>query len=189
MKVVLLQSSVRDGRLGPSIVDLIKPFLEKKKWDLTIVDPKQYKLPLLFQRYFEMKEPTKEFQYLHTLFSKADGFILITAEYNHSIPPALKNLLDHFFKEYAFKASGIISYSDGAYGGVRAAEHLRLVCTNLNMPPITAQPAITFAGQKKSPVQRKQFASVMKSFTNQFEWYMEALRVQRKKGLPGEDNK
>jgi len=110
---------------------------------------------------------------------------LVTAEYNHSIPPALKNMLDHFTSEFAYKASGIISYSDGAYGGVRAAEHLRLVCTNLKMPPITAQPAIPFADKKRSPSKEKELAKFLKKFMIEFEWYMEALKKQRAKGLPG----
>ncbi|MEO8085918.1 MAG: NAD(P)H-dependent oxidoreductase [Bacteroidota bacterium] len=185
MNVVLIQSSVRDGRLGPSIVSRVKPFLERKKWKLHFIDPMDFNLPLLFQRYYEMKSPSDEFQLLHSLLVKADGFILVTAEYNHSIPPALKNFLDHFLKEYAFKACGIVSYSDGAYGGVRAAEHLRLVCTNLKMPPITEQPAISFAGKRQTPDQEKAFKKVMKKFLDQFEWYMEAFRARRKKGLPG----
>lgn len=184
MNVVVIHSSVRAERLGPSIVETVKPYL-KKEWKIIIIDPKKYPLPLLYQRYYETEKPLPDFEFLHQTFSNADGFILITAEYNHSIPPALKNMLDHFTVEFAYKASGIISYSDGAYGGVRAAEHLRLVCTNLKMPPITAQPAITFADRKRSPSQDKELGKVLKFFMNQFEWYMEALKNQREKGLPG----
>ena len=39
----------------------------------------------------------------------SDGFLLVTGEYNHSIPPALKNMLDHFQREYYFKPSAIAS--------------------------------------------------------------------------------
>lgn len=43
---------------------------------------------------------------------KADAFLIITPEYNHSVPPALTNLLDHFSPaQYHFKPSGIVSYS------------------------------------------------------------------------------
>jgi len=188
MNVVLIHSSVREGRLGPSIVEFVKPFI-KKTWNLQIIDPKTHPLPLLYQRYYETENPLPDLEFLHQLYSKADGFILVTAEYNHSIPPALKNMLDHFTVEFAYKASGIISYSDGAYGGVRAAEHLRLVCTNLKMPPITAQPAITFAGKNKSPSQKKELDKVLKIFIDQLEWYMEALKNQRAKGLPGTTRK
>ena len=46
-------------------------------------------------------------------------------EYNHTIPPALANLLDHFLEEYFYKPSAIVCYSVGAFGGVRAAIALR----------------------------------------------------------------
>lgn len=55
---------------------------------------------------------------LHQILESADGFIIVTGEYNHSIPPALKNLSDHFQTEYYFKPSGIVSYSAGAFDEV-----------------------------------------------------------------------
>jgi NAD(P)H-dependent FMN reductase len=184
MNVVLIHSSVRANQLGPSIVEIVKPFL-RKSWNVQIIDPKTHPLPLLYERYYETVNPLPDLEFLHKVYNNADGFILVTAEYNHSIPPALKNMLDHFTVEFAYKACGIISYSDGAYGGVRAAEHLRLVCTNLKMPPVTAQPAITFAGKKRSAAKEKELKKVMRLFINQFEWYLEALKRQRTKGLPG----
>jgi len=33
------------------------------------------------------------------IFDAADGFVIVSAEYNHSIPAALKNLLDHYQSE------------------------------------------------------------------------------------------
>ena len=183
MNVVLLLGSVRKNRIGPSVLEKVKPFLPSI-WNLTIIDPVDHPLPLLYERYYETENPSADLKFLHDLFTDADGFILLTAEYNHSIPPALKNMLDHFTTEYAYKVSGIISYSDGQYGGVRAAEHLRLVCTNLRMPPITAQPAISFAIKELSPKQEEAVSKALKNFVIQFEWYLEALKNQRQKGLP-----
>jgi len=60
------------------------------------------------------------------LYRGADGFVGVSGEYNHGIPPALKNLLDHFLEEYFFRPSGIACYSAGAFGGVRAAMQLRM---------------------------------------------------------------
>ncbi len=51
----------------------------------------------------------------------ADAFIIVSGEYNHSIPPALSNLLDHFLEEYFWRPSAIVCYSAGGFGGVRAA--------------------------------------------------------------------
>lgn len=52
----------------------------------------------------------------------ADCFIFVTPEYNHFPGMALINTLNHFsLKTWGFKPSGIVSYSIGAGGGVRAA--------------------------------------------------------------------
>ena len=47
----------------------------------------------------------------------ADAVVVVSAEYNHSIPPALSNLMDHFpLASYAFKPSAIVCYSVGQIG-------------------------------------------------------------------------
>src|SRR3974390_2830309 len=73
---------------------------------------------------------------LAALYRSADGFIVVSGEYNHSIPPALSNLLDHFLEEYFFRPSAIACYSNGAFGGVRAAMQLRAMLAELGMPSI-----------------------------------------------------
>src|SRR5690349_22660864 len=76
------------------------------------------------------------------LYKQADGFIIISGEYNHSIPPALKNLLDYFLEEYFWRPSGIVCYSAGQFGGVRAAMQLRMTLGELGMPSIPTLLAI-----------------------------------------------
>ena len=66
----------------------------------------------------------------------ADAFIIVSGEYNHSIPPALSNLLDHFLEEYFWRPSAIVCYSAGAFGGVRAAMQLRAMLSELGTPSI-----------------------------------------------------
>ncbi len=42
----------------------------------------------------------------------ADGFIVVSAEYNSGIPPPLSNMLDHFPPDsFRHRPCGIISYS------------------------------------------------------------------------------
>ena len=73
---------------------------------------------------------------LATLYRSADAFVVVSGEYNHSIPPALSNLLDHFLEEYFWRPSAIVCYSAGAFGGVRAAMQLRAMLCELGMPSI-----------------------------------------------------
>jgi NAD(P)H-dependent FMN reductase len=47
---------------------------------------------------------------------EADAYVIVSAEYNHNVPPALTNLLDAFpGSAYAYKPSGLVCYSMGLY--------------------------------------------------------------------------
>jgi NAD(P)H-dependent FMN reductase len=65
------------------------------------------------------------------LFDSADGFLLITSEYNHGYPAALKNTLDHFSAEFHRKPVSFVGY--GNVGGARAIEQLRQVANELEL--------------------------------------------------------
>lgn len=182
MKITLLISSVRDGRLADTVLEKVIRLIGDN-FEVTIVDPKEYVLPLLNQRYYEMKNPTETFQKLHSIFSDSDGFIIVTAEYNHGIPPPLKNMLDHFGVEFNKKACGIVSYSNGAIGGARSCEQLRLVCSTLGMPPIPTSPAWGLANLAGTPAGKSfedNFERTFNRFLPEFLWYTEAYMNQKK---------
>jgi NAD(P)H-dependent FMN reductase len=65
---------------------------------------------------------------------EADGYIFVTAEYNHGYPALLKNALDHAFPEFNRKPAAFVGY--GNVGGARAIEQLRLVTVELEMAPL-----------------------------------------------------
>lgn len=69
-----------------------------------------------------------------------DGYVFVTPEYNHSIPGALKDALDYLYAEWNDKAAGFVSY--GVLGGVRAVEHLRLICAELKIAGVRTQVAL-----------------------------------------------
>src|SRR5438552_2450714 len=51
--------------------------------------------------------------------ARADGYLVVTPEYNHGYPAAVKNPLDHLFSEWSHKPIWFVSYG-AAGGGVRA---------------------------------------------------------------------
>ena len=61
----------------------------------------------------------------------------MTAEYNHSVPGALKNAIDYLNHEWRDKAVGFVSYGSG--GGIRAVEHLRGIAGELHMADVREQ--------------------------------------------------
>lgn len=62
--------------------------------------------------------------------------MIVSGEGNHTVSPALANLLDHFLEEYFYKPSAIVCYSAGSFGGVRAAVALRAMLAELGMSSI-----------------------------------------------------
>ena len=65
------------------------------------------------------------------LIARADGFVVVTPEYNHSYPASLKRLIDWHFSEWQFKAATVVTY--GVQGGLLAGEHLRAVLAELSV--------------------------------------------------------
>src|SRR4029077_16000856 len=117
----------------------------------------------------------------------ADGFVIVTGEYNHSVPPALTNLLDHFLEEYFFRPSAIVCYSSGQFGGVRAAVHLRALVCELGMPSISSLfpvPRIAAAFDVDGTPSDAATATRFERFAKELEFWAEALHEQRKKGTP-----
>jgi NAD(P)H-dependent FMN reductase len=189
LKCVVLVGSVRSDRQGIKAARYVDKSLRARGHDVTLVDPVTLKLPLLDRMYkeYEKGKAPAVLEDLAQLYRSADVFIVVSGEYNHSIPPALSNLLDHFLEEYFFRPSAIVCYSSGAFGGVRAAMQLRAMLCELGMPSISSlfpipkiQAAFDDGGTPADPGIDRRFAR----FAAEVEWYAEALREARKKGVP-----
>lgn len=189
LKTVVILGSVRSGRQGIKAARFIVDALEKRGHKVILVDPIEYKLPLLYKMYksYEKGEAPEALEKLAKIFREADAFVIVTAEYNHSPPPALVNLLDHFLEEYFFRPSAIVSYSMGGFGGVRAASHLRDMLGEMGMsaiPSSFAIPKIQDALDEGGKPLDEKMNERVKKFLDELEWYANALKEARKKGVP-----
>jgi NAD(P)H-dependent FMN reductase len=188
MDFAVIYGSVRTERQGIRVARFILSELQGRGHDATLVDPLIHKLPLLDRMYKEYKgnapAPLEE---LAMLYRKVDGFVVVSGEYNHGIPPALKNLLDHFLEEYFWRPSAIACYSAGIFGGVRAAMQLRVTLAELGMPSIPSILPFGRVGGTFSEDGIPQDEAVVprtKRFLDEFEWYARALAAERAKGAP-----
>lgn len=189
LHVAIIYGSVREARAGIRVVRFLGAALRRRGHTVEIVDAAERRLPLLDRMYKEFppgKAP-QVMQDLAELYRKADAFAVVSGEYNHGIPPALKNLLDHFLEEYFFRPSAIVCYSAGQFGGVRAAMQLRMTLAELGMPSIPSllpiprvQDAFTPAGDPTDPRLEKR----SEKFFQELEWYGHALRQARRAGVP-----
>jgi NAD(P)H-dependent FMN reductase len=187
--VPVILGSVRIERQGIKAARFIIRHLEARGHEAVLVDPLEKPLPLLDRMYKEHAAGTAPpvLEELAALYRRADGFMIVTAEYNQSVPPALKNLLDHFLEEYFWRPSSILSYSAGRFGGVRAAVTLRSVLAELGMPSlptILAIPSIGKALADDGTASEPWIDKAVVRFLDEFDWYAQALAAKRKGGVP-----
>ncbi|HVC17249.1 MAG TPA: NAD(P)H-dependent oxidoreductase, partial [Rhodanobacter sp.] len=115
LSFAVLLGSVRRDRMGIRAAKLVMDALKARGHEAVLVDPMVLQLPLLDRMYKEYAAGTAPaaLETLATLYRRVDGFLIVSGEYNHGIPPAMKNLLDHFLEEYFWRPSGIVCYSAG----------------------------------------------------------------------------
>lgn len=189
LSIAVLLGSVRSDRMGPRAARLVVRELERRGHVAHLVDPLELQLPLLDRMYKEHPKGAapEPLERLAELYRKADGFLVVSGEYNHGIPPALKNLLDHFLEEYFWRPSGIVCYSAGGFGGVRAAMQLRMTLAELGMPSIPSLfpiPRIATAIDEQGVAQEAITDRSMNRFLDEFLWYAHALADARTNGTP-----
>ena len=195
MVVAVMLGSVRSDRMGIRAAKWATAELEKRGHEAVLVDAAELKLPILDRMWKEIKkDPPPEYARLHEkllpladLYLRTDGFCIVSAEYNNSIPPGLSNLIDYFLEEYFFRPSAIVCYSGGQFGGVRAAMQLRMMLAETGMSSIPYLQPIPNIGEALSAdgvALTQALAEKSGKFFDEFEWYMRAMKQEREKGVP-----
>ncbi|HEY4381345.1 MAG TPA: NAD(P)H-dependent oxidoreductase [Acidobacteriaceae bacterium] len=195
MVVAVLLGSVRTERLGDRVAKWVLAQLRKRGHEAVLVDAAELELPLLDKMWKEIKQnPPAKYAALHAklaplaeLYARTDGFCIVSAEYNHSVPPGLANLIDYFLEEYFWRPSAIVCYASTAFGGVRAAVQLRSLLGETGMSSIPSIQPIPSAGTaltKDGVALTQQLAERSGKFFDEFDWVMRAYAAERAKGVP-----
>ena len=186
-KVALIVGSVRRDRQGIRVARWLEEKLKNRKHIVFFIDPLELNLPLLDRMYKEMIDPSEKMKSFRNKINDAEGYLAVTPEYNHSTSSAMKNTLDYFLEEYFFKPSAIVSYSPGIFGGINAAQQLRLIFAELGAPSISSSfvvPRVHKAFNEDGRLIDEAYNKRVSKFLAEFEWYIEAFKNQRAKGTP-----
>lgn len=184
LKIVVFYGSVRSERQGIKAARFIVNTCQQRGHEVTLIDPVEYKLPLLDKMYKEY-EPDKAPEVLQRMAKHiipADAYIVVSGEYNHTVPPALANLMDHFLEEYFWKPSAIVCYSAGSFGGVRASIALRAMLAEMGMssiPSVFPIPTVQNAFDEQGTPREKHYLANVTRFLAELEWYAYALQKAR----------
>jgi len=184
LNTAVIYGSVRSQRQGIKAAKFLVNKLGARGHDVTLVDPLEYTLPLLDLRFGEYEDGTAPaaMQQVAEILDAADGFIIVSGEYNGGIPPALKNLLDHYLPQYRRKPSAIATYSGGSFAGSKVHVSLRLTMSQLGAAPIPATfvvPQVQNAFADDGSPQDEAYDGRADKFLEEYEWYAKALKAAR----------
>jgi NAD(P)H-dependent FMN reductase len=136
-KIGIVLSTTREGRFAARVADwLLEHVTARRNLAFEIVDLRHYPLPFFAEPKSPLWEsPKNEVARRWTnKIAGFDGYIFVTAEYNHGIPAVLKNAIDYVAREFARKPAAYVGY--GGVGAVRAVEQLRLINIEQQMAPL-----------------------------------------------------
>ena len=181
--------TIRPNRFSEKPVAWIADRLgDRRDLELEVVDLRDHPLPLFEEKISPARSlrdyPNQDIARLGRRIDRADGYIMVTGEYNHGYPASLKNALDHLFPEFNRKPVAFVGY--GNVGGARAIEQLRQVVVELEMAPlrhaIHILPQVMIEVMKAERFSVEMFASLddrLELLTADLVWWAEALSAAR----------
>ncbi|MBU7598186.1 NAD(P)H-dependent oxidoreductase [Streptomyces sp. P38-E01] len=185
LRLAVIIGSVREGRFGATVSRWFAREAERHgRFEVETVDLAENALPLVMPGPGGAVDPQsgRNRRALAEHLGAADAFVVVTPEYNHSFPAALKNTVDWFREEWRAKPVGLVSYG-GQSGGIRAAEQLRQIFPEMHAT--TVRDAVSFHnvwevfGEDGEPVDSEGSAAAAKGLLAQLDWWGSALRDAR----------
>ncbi|XP_066914004.1 uncharacterized protein [Clytia hemisphaerica] len=183
-------SSCREGRMADRMVKLIQAqfnqTMQPKGHQLELIDPVKYDLPLLKKPLHFYKDRSEAPEILQTLNEKveqSDCFLILTAEYNMNLPPALTNLMSQLPPpSFEYKPSGLISYTLGTRGGLAACVAARPYLAELGCLPVKHMTTVSSVHQEVNEDGSTENHFITESLDDLFQqvaWWGEATKLKR----------
>ena len=176
--LAIILASTRSGRFADTVVRWFSAEADGQGGSRTeVIDLADHPLPLALP-----SQVTPEIERLSERLSRADGFVVVTPEYNHSFPAPLKQAIDVTYDEWHAKPVGFVSYG-GISGGLRAVEQLRQVFAEMHA--VTVRDTVSFHGasacfdETGTPRDPEGPSVAAKQLLRQITWWAHALRDAR----------
>jgi NAD(P)H-dependent FMN reductase len=189
-RIAVIVGSTRQGRFADKPAQWIAEKLaERPEIDVELLDLRDFPLPFFddpvspgWRNGAPIADPT--LRAWSEAIDRADGFIIVSPEYNHGYAAVLKNAIDHLYSEWSRKPIGFVGY--GNSGGARAIEQLRQVVVELEMTPIKRSVAIPLEQIKRfmfEGITELDFSEADQAADAMFDellWWVVALAASRK---------
>lgn len=202
MNFLIFLGSVRTSepphpaRLGLRVAHACSAHLSRSgEIDSKMIDPLDINAPREFKPHFSYRagQAPQPLQALADMIQQADGFVMVSPEYNHSMSPALMDLLNHFGSSlFSYKPSAIVTYSAGQWGGARAAVGMRPFLSELGCLPVSAMVHIPHAqdvfeedGRYRAAADQAAWTKYLERTFAQLRWW--AMAAAQRRALAGDD--
>ena len=185
-RIGIVISTTRATRFADKPTKWLKAIAEARDdIEIEIVDLRDYPKPFFEEAmspgYVPANHPAAQ-AWAKTM-ARLDGYIFVTAEYNHSISGVLKNALDHAYPEYSKKPAAFLGY--GGVGGARAVQQLRLILAELQIATlkfavhINANEMLPLMKDEKDFADFPYLADAAKLMLDDLAWWAGALKAAR----------
>ena len=194
MRLQVIVGSTRPTRAADKVLPWVTGRAAvHEAFETEVLDLRDWPLPMFGEHLGsigDLRDPSYSDQLVRNWNRKiaaADAYLIITPEYNHSIPGELKNAIDSVFASFAFrnKPMAMVGYSGGIGGGIRAIEHLNQVAVELEMAPLRSTVILPFVdkafdadGQPTDPATEVSLQILLDDLA----WWASALHTARAAG-------
>lgn len=179
MNIEIVSGSPRKGSVTFRLAVFLQKLLqEKTAHNINILDVREWNFPTLQEQVYSSIDNTPEaYKPLAKRMFGAHAFIIVTPEYNGSYTPTMKNLFDHFPKQF-HKAFGIVTASTGVMGGMRASQQLQLLALALfgiPSPYMLITPHVDKKFDAEGNLVDQSFSNSIHTFLTEFLWLAERI--------------
>lgn len=147
--ISIISSSIRTGRKSHNVALYLLNYLnENKLATVEILDLASYDFPLFEAPLKYQSSPSLTALEFKNKIITSDGIIIVTPEYNGSIPASLKNAIDLLYEEWHRKPVAFSTVSSGDFGGLQALTHLQFIFWKIRAWTFTANFPISKVQEK-----------------------------------------
>lgn len=170
MKILVITGTVRKGRNTGDVADKVSAFFSKRH-EVQLFDLKERDVPHMEERLSNAENPPEDVEIFAEMVEWSDVITIVSPEYNHSIPGALKNILDYLYPEYNDRIFTYVTVSKGGFGGLRALSHLHDITIALGGLTGPSMPVSNVDQHFAEEEVSEEYQSKMKRFLEQVEDY------------------
>ena len=164
LKILVIPGSLRSGSLNAKLAAAAAHEFAQAGAEVTRISLSDFPLPIYDGDLQSKSGVPKHAVNLKRMMSAHHGVLMVTPEYNSSVPALVKNTIDwvsrvqdpHEIRGQVFRERGfaIAAASEGWLGGTRALAALRLILTACHAPVIPNQLALSFASEAYDDMDR-----------------------------------